>query len=367
MTEGVGRVIIDATGGNIADVDSEGRVGIKNQPNMDVALSTRATEATVAGVKTGTDKIPADPAREGGNLATLAGKDFATSAKQDTLIGHVDAVESLLTSLDGKDFATQTTLATLLTQATGAAIQAVLEAIRDTAGVKKITDALPTGDNIIGRVKLSDGTDLLAISTGGQAHFVLYDDVNNVAMAVNDGDPIPANTRSLLASGIDQTGDARRLELIEDEAESGLYRLAITGKVSVIVSPPPEGGTRVAYYADNPLEISQATSPHLTEYDIPDGDTLHIQQIIAGCQGDPSADGSKVEIYYWDGTTDHLVDRIYVTGETQFGNYPDTDTSRDGTAMVGMPTAGEGTIRIYRSRLSNSAQEIDAIVRGYTI
>ena len=89
MTEGAGRVIVDGVGeSNVLGVDSNNRAAIQNQPNMDVALSTRATETTVAGIKTGTDKIPASPATEDGNLATLAAKDFATSAKQDTLIGH---------------------------------------------------------------------------------------------------------------------------------------------------------------------------------------------------------------------------------------------------------------------------------------
>jgi len=263
--------------------------------------------------------------------------------------------------------ATEDTLATRATQTTAAAIQAAIEAIRDTAGVKKITDALPVGDNIIGRVKLSDGTDLLAISTGGQAHFVLYDDVNNVAMAVADGSPIPANTRSLLASGIDQTGDARRLQLVEDAQEPGQYRLLMSGKVSISAPPVPTGGTPQTIVADNPLAISQAVSPYLNEWDIPNGEKLIIQQIIAGCQGDPSADGSKVEVYYWDGTTEHLIERIYVTGQTQFGAYPDTDSARDGTTLNGMPTAGEGTIRFYRSRLSNSSQEIDGVLRGYTV
>lgn len=119
--------------------------------------------------------------------------------------------------------------------------------------------------------------------------------------------------------------------------------------------------------ADTPLAISQAQSPFLSEWEIPNGEKLVLQQMIAGCQGDPSADGSKVEVYYWNGSTETLVDRIYVTGQTQFGNYPDTDTARDGTQLDGMPTAGEGTIRIYRSRLSNSSQEIDAVLRGYTI
>jgi len=38
----------------------------------------------------------------------------ATSAKQDTIIGHVDGIETALTTLNAKDFATQTTLAALL-------------------------------------------------------------------------------------------------------------------------------------------------------------------------------------------------------------------------------------------------------------
>ena len=45
--------------------------------------------------------------------------------------------------------ATQTTLATLLTQVTGAAIQVALEAIKDTDGVKKITDAFLGSDLMI--------------------------------------------------------------------------------------------------------------------------------------------------------------------------------------------------------------------------
>ncbi|RJQ25520.1 MAG: hypothetical protein C4589_10990 [Peptococcaceae bacterium] len=52
----------------------------------------------------------------------------ATEAKQDTIIGHVDALETLLT------------------------------AIKDTAGIKKITDALPAGANILGKVGIDQTT-----------------------------------------------------------------------------------------------------------------------------------------------------------------------------------------------------------------
>ena len=39
------------------------------QPNLDVPLSTRASEATLAEIKEKLDRIPQNPAREDGNLA----------------------------------------------------------------------------------------------------------------------------------------------------------------------------------------------------------------------------------------------------------------------------------------------------------
>lgn len=65
----------------------------------------------------------------------------ATAAKQDT--GN-----SSLASIDAKDFSTETTLA----------------AIKDTAGIKKITDALPAGTNNIGKVTKDTPTALTASS-----------------------------------------------------------------------------------------------------------------------------------------------------------------------------------------------------------
>jgi hypothetical protein len=407
-------------------IDSSGRAAIQNPPNLDVAASTLATETKLEAVRALLQTIDADTSKLDVNLSTVA-TDTVLQAVRDrigeisgtptanTVMDRLKELEATLTSLDGKDYATQTTLASVLTKLTEidtaidsidgkvatettlqgvntrlgevqesptqytlleriktlftklTEIDTVLDAINLTTGIKKIVDALPIGDNIIGRVKVTDGTDVQNVSTGGQAHTVLYDDANNVALAVADAVAVPANTRHLLVGGIDQTGDARRLELIEDTQEVGLYRLATTGKVSITIPPPPEGGVKISISADDPLEISQSTSPYLTEWEIDDGKTLNIQQIIAGCQGDPSADGSKVEVYYWDGTDEHLIDRIYVVGQTQFGNYPDTNVARDDEPLVGMPTAGEGTIRIYRSRLSNSAQEIDCVIRGYTI
>src|SRR3989339_1828176 len=46
------------------------------------------------------------------------------------------------------------------TETTLGLLENILVAIRDTAGVKKITNALPVGDNGIGRFRLWDGTNL---------------------------------------------------------------------------------------------------------------------------------------------------------------------------------------------------------------
>jgi hypothetical protein len=55
--------------------------------------------------------------------------------------------------------------------ATVAAVTTALNAIKDTDGIKKITDALPAGDNIIGRVKVTDGTSVAdVLDDGGVKH-----------------------------------------------------------------------------------------------------------------------------------------------------------------------------------------------------
>lgn len=68
-----------------------------------VDYATQTTLAVVAGDTTSMDtKMPADPAREGGNLATLAAVDFATSAKQDTGNTSLGTIAGDTTSMDGK-------------------------------------------------------------------------------------------------------------------------------------------------------------------------------------------------------------------------------------------------------------------------
>lgn len=236
-TNEIGKVAQGSAGATAWKTDGSG----VTQPVSATALplpAGAATETTLGGVKTGTDKIPADPAREGGNLATLAGKDFSTQttlaavlaklssdpATQTTLaavLAKLDvalstrAVESggNLAALAGKDFATQTTLDLIRAKTDSipadpakesgklTSLETILTAIRDTAGVKKITDPLPTGTNEVGKV--AQGTK----GAGGNAWpTTLYDAAGNALLGqktmaastpivvASDQSPIPVTT-----------------------------------------------------------------------------------------------------------------------------------------------------------------------------
>ena len=157
---------------NIGDVDVASSA-LPAGAATETTLATLATEAKLEAVRV--------------LLNSLDGKDFATETTQATLATEtkLEAVRVLLASIDGKDFATQTTLAALLsafnaedfaTQVTLAALlsafnaedfahEATLASIKDTDGIKKITDALPVGDNWIGKTKVGDGTNVAALQS----------------------------------------------------------------------------------------------------------------------------------------------------------------------------------------------------------
>lgn len=121
-------------------IDTSGRAAIQDQPNMDVALSTRATEATLA----------------------------------------IRASEATLLVADGR-----------LTT-----IDSVLDAIKDTDGVKKITDPLPAGTNEIGKV--AQGTKAAAVDGWPQ---VLYDASGHAVGVVLDGAVYRLQAESKIARG----------------------------------------------------------------------------------------------------------------------------------------------------------------------
>jgi len=199
------------------------------------------------------------------------------------------------------------------TQATLAVVQAALDSIKDTAGIKKITDALPAGSNVLGAFRLSDGT----------------------------------NDVTVVLDGVD-----------------GKYRLNIVGKVSVVAPVPPPATTPVDIIADTPLVMGAAQSPDDTEHVIPADKTFTLQSVTAGAEGDPSEGGSRIDVIYVDNASvEHLVAREYITGFTAT-IVPDTSKARDGTAMVGN-VSGNTKVIVRRIRLSGGSVEVDAVARGY--
>jgi len=110
-------------------------------------------------------------------------------ATEDTL--STRASETTLLAADGK----------LLT------IDSVLDSIKDTDGVKKITDALPVGDNIIGRTKVTDGTSVVeVVDIDGVKHLASGKtnkiDPNNTT--VTQLDPLGTNVYAGTATDVSQ-------------------------------------------------------------------------------------------------------------------------------------------------------------------
>lgn len=248
-------------------------------------------------------------------------------------------------------------------------ILTTVDTIVHVSGIKQIQDALPVGDNDIGRVKLTDGTYVVGVTDSGllqvettQApgtqHDVHLVTVSGTDLAVVPETIPPADHRAILFAGIGDQELVHVPNIIVDD-EDQLKRLAITGKISVTTPPPPEGGVAVSIDASSPLDVATTESD---SYVITSGKTFTIQSVTVGAEGDPNSKGSKVEVYFNDGT-DHLISRIYVVGQS-VPVFPDTSIARDGTSLTGN---GSNVIRIDRTRLGGGTLEIDAVVRGYEI
>ena len=320
----------------------------------EATLATRATEATLA---TRATEATLEAARL--LLVALEGKDFATQTTLATRASEatLEAARLLLVSLDGKDFATaanqtaigvilsaietkvatETTLATraseatlatraseatLATRATEATLatrasEATLASIKDTDGIKKITDELPAGTQEIGKV--AQGVKGLG-SNGWPV--VLYD-AAGVAVTITD--------------------------------DAGVNRLEISGKVQTVGAIPPPATTAVVISADTPLTVGSADTAYL----IPTGETFHLQQITCGNE-DPTK-GAVTTVIFDDGA-EHVIERVYTAGFTVQAGFADVVVARDGTPLLGN---GTNTIIVRRDKYSGTNIAIDAEVRGY--
>lgn len=201
-----------------------------------------------------------------------------------------------------------------------------------------IPTLLSSGNNVVGKVKLVD--------------------TSSLALDVELDTAVPTNTRGIMSVGEDANGVARALQVRVDAIDN-TRRLQIEGKVSITAPQPPPATTAITIDSSSPLAIS---STQTVNYIITAGKRFMIQQVVAGCEGDTSERGSCVEVFYFDGTTAHIIERVYLNGFTT-ETYPAASKSRDNTNLDG--NGSTKTIRIVRRRLSGSSQEVDATVRGY--
>lgn len=268
--------------------------------SIDVALSTRATAAAQTDGSQLSQVV--DSAGDGLEIDASGRAAIQNQPNMDVALS-TRATEATLSAADTK-------LGT---------IDGVLDSIKDTDGIKKITDQLPAGSNQIGAV--SQGTK----GAGSNAWpTVIYD---------GSGNPVT---------------------ITED---AGVYRVEISGKVTVVGASPPPSTNEFFLFADSPL----TTGDNTTSKVVPNGETFHLQTFRCGNE-DPTK-GAVFEIFFNDGTQ-HLVARFYANGETVEFGFADVTAARDGTVMVGN---GSNTIQVRRAKFSGSNIAMDAVLRGYTV
>jgi hypothetical protein len=227
----------------------------------------------------------------------------------------------------------------LATQTTIAAVLVAIDLIKNTDGIKRITDALPVGDNIIGRAKITDGTDVL--------------DIAGEAVATS-------GLKGILPLGKDSEGNS-------------VFHLAEADGTQVVAAKPPVAppGTTPFVFAVDEAELEvgsggDVASPHTSIGTIiGSGVNLFLQSVEVGTEGDPAEAGAKIEVFWREGggPTDHLIKRYYIAGDTKAFIEPNINESRDTTQMTGNGT--NTRLIVVRTRLSNAGQEVDFDIRGF--
>jgi len=171
----------------VKDLDT----GVGDDYNLGVSLRLPALGGSVAG-GTVTDPLRTDPTGTTAQPITATSLPLptgaATSANQTTLGNQTTKINDGTTTAVVKAASTAAVATdpalvvavspnnTVLISAAslplpaGAATEVTLAAIKNTDGVKKITDALPTGDNRIGRIKITDDTNVMGVDAQNHAY-----------------------------------------------------------------------------------------------------------------------------------------------------------------------------------------------------
>lgn len=234
------------------------------------------------------------------------------------------------------------------------------QAVKVLLGASGVNDGLVDAANplpVSGTIEVSSVADPVVVASVTDP-VTVASVTSDVAVVGTDADGASATGAPVLTAGKDASGDVRALDVRYDSTD-GIRRLQVEGRVSVTAPTAPPSTTAVTITFSGALSISSTATDN---YTITNGKKFVLQQVIAGSEGDTSERGSVVEVFYYDGSTERIIERVYLNGFTT-AVYPNAATARDGTAITGNGTTK--TIRLRRRRLSGSAQEVDAVLRGY--
>lgn len=358
-------------------------------------------------------------------LAAFNGEDFATETSLAALLAAFNAEDfatqttlaSLLAAFNAEDFATETTL--LAADGRLTTIDAVLDSIKDVDGIKKITDQLPVGSNLIGKIQIRNPADDTTL--GDKANPLLIEplgdnDITGSIAALNAFVEVDTHGASMIAAqvlgtwvgtlvgegSIDGTTwfgisgfQVGGTGVVSATTMNGNFRANVNGfmkmriraslwtsgtaniqlnstvrtgqipvdgngniGVRVVSTAPPAGVAATIIAADNPLTVGI----HDTDFIIPNGQTFYLQQLVGG--NEDHSKGASIEIIYYDGAVERVVHRDYYNGATHSTVFPDISEARDGTVMVG--DGSTKLIRIRRAKFSGTNIAIDGEVYGYT-
>jgi len=137
--------------------DASNRLAIQNPPNLDVALSTRASESTLSGIKTQTDKLTFDTSNylQVNVKATVNPSNLdvalSTRASESTLSG-IKAGTDYLDDIYGR---LDVALSTRASESTLSAIKNALASVGTDKMRVSVIDSLPAGTNKIGSVDVA--------------------------------------------------------------------------------------------------------------------------------------------------------------------------------------------------------------------
>jgi len=211
-----GQLALCDEGGNIIGViDDAGskllKVATRLHDGSAFYTGAKETGGNLADIKTKTDNIPSDPAKESGKLTDIDSVLDTIYTRQADGNQKVKAVlydasgNPVSVVLDGSVYRLQEQAK--LINASGSyinpATEDTLALIKNTDGVKKITDALPTGDNRIGRVKITDDTNVAGV-----------DAQNHQYVAGKSATGVAPSSNPVSISGVDG-GGLKRIILLD--------------------------------------------------------------------------------------------------------------------------------------------------------